>query len=61
MIGLSDVIVDIVESGATLRENDMEVVAEIAPSSARLIANKSSYQFKRDIIDEIKNKLEAAK
>ena len=57
----SDVIVDIVESGATLRENDMEVVAEIAPSSARLIANKSSYQFKRDIIDEIKNKLEAAK
>ena len=61
LIGLSDVIVDIVESGATLRENDMEVVAEIAPSSARLIANKSSYQFKRDIIDEIKNKLEAAK
>jgi len=61
LIGLADVIVDIVESGATLRENDMEVVAEIAPSSARLIANKSSYQFNRDIIDEIKSKLEAAK
>lgn len=61
LIGLTDVIVDIVESGTTLRENDMEVVAEIAPSSARLIANKSSYQFKRGIIDEIRDKLEAAK
>ena len=41
LIGLSDVIVDIVESGTTLRENKLVVVAEIAPSSARLIANKS--------------------
>ena len=61
LIGLADVIVDIVESGATLRENDLEIVAEIAPSSARLIANRSSYQFKRPLIDEIRAKLEAAR
>lgn len=61
LIGLSDVIVDIVESGTTLRENKLVVVAEIAPSSARLIANKSSYQFNRALIDEIRSKMEAAK
>lgn len=61
LIGLSDVIVDIVESGTTLRENKLVVVAEIAPSSARLIANKSSYQFNRELIDEIRSKMEAAK
>ncbi len=45
ILGLSDVIVDIVETGKTLEENDLAVVARIEPSSARLIANKSSYQF----------------
>ncbi len=59
LIGLADVIVDIVESGTTLRENKLEIVAEIAPSSARLIANKSSYQFNYDLINRIKNQLEA--
>ena len=53
IIGLSDVIVDIVETGTTLRENGLEVCAVIEGSSARLIANKSSYQFKRDSIEEI--------
>ncbi len=48
ILGLSDVIVDIVETGTTLRENDLEVVAEVVPISARLIANKASYSFKRD-------------
>ena len=53
IIGLSDVIVDIVESGATLRENDLSVISEIAPISARLIANKASYRFKSTRIQEI--------
>lgn len=53
IIGLSDVIVDIVETGTTLRENGLEVCTVIEGSSARLIANKSSYQFKRDSIEEI--------
>ena len=46
ILGLSDVIVDIVETGTTLKENDLEVVETIFPVSARLIANKSSYRFK---------------
>ena len=45
LLGLTDVIVDIVETGKTLEENDLSVVADVAYSSARLIANKSSYQF----------------
>jgi len=46
ILGLSDVIVDIVETGTTLKENDLEVIETIVPISARLIANKASYQFK---------------
>ena len=53
VIGLSDVIVDIVETGTTLRENGLEVFTVIEASSARLIANKSSYQFKRDSIEKM--------
>lgn len=48
--GLSDVIVDIVETGTTLKENGLEVKATILPISARLIANKSAYKFKGDKI-----------
>ena len=59
ILGLSDVIVDIVETGTTLKENDLSVFGEIAPSSARLIANRASYQFHQALIDEIKAKLEA--
>lgn len=50
ILGLSDVIVDIVETGATLRENNLEVVETVVPISARLIANKASYEFKRSQI-----------
>ena len=46
ILGLSDVIVDIVETGTTLKENDLEVLAEVVPISARLIANKAAYPFK---------------
>ena len=50
VLGLSDVIVDIVETGSTLRENGLAVFEEIIPISARLIANKSACQFKENEI-----------
>ena len=53
ILGLSDVIVDIVETGTTLRENDLVVIDTVVPISARLIANKSSYKFKGEAIDRI--------
>jgi ATP phosphoribosyltransferase len=57
ILGLSDVIVDIVESGTTLRENNLKVVTEFMPISARLIANKSSFKFKNQIICQMTEKL----
>lgn len=56
--GLSDVIVDIVETGTTLKENGLEVVERIVESSARFIANKSSYQFERNSIEKMLSGLE---
>ena len=53
ILGLSDVIVDIVETGATLRENNLSVKETIVPISARLIANKSSFKFKTQEIEKI--------
>ena len=53
ILGLSDVIVDIVETGATLRENDLEVVETVFPISARLIANKSAFKFKTAEIEKL--------
>ena len=65
ILGLSDVIVDIVETGTTLKENNLEVVETIVPISARLIANKSGYKFKNNeienIVKELSNKVEDAK
>lgn len=56
ILGLSDVIVDIVETGTTLKENDLKVFETIVPISARLIANKSSFKFKNEIIERtVKN------
>ena len=57
ILGLSDVIVDIVESGRTLKENNLKVLETIVPVSARLIANRASYQFKNDVITTIVEKL----
>ena len=57
VLGMSDVIVDIVETGTTLKENDLSVRGVIAESSARLIANKSSYHFEKERIDRIVNDL----
>ena len=53
ILGLSDVIVDIVETGTTLKENDLEVFETVAPISARLIANKSSFKFKTEEVEKI--------
>ncbi|MBO7341859.1 MAG: ATP phosphoribosyltransferase [Clostridia bacterium] len=53
ILGLSDVIVDIVETGTTLKENNLKVFETIVPISARLIANKASYKFKSASIDAI--------
>ena len=53
ILGLSDVIVDIVETGTTLKENNLEVFENIVPISARLIANKSSFKFKNEQIEKI--------
>lgn len=56
ILGLSDVIVDIVETGTTLKENNLKVFETIVPISARLIANKSSFKFKNEIIERtVKN------
>ena len=53
ILGLSDVIVDIVETGTTLRENNLSVIEEIVPISARLIANKSGFKFRTEQIERL--------
>ena len=58
ILGLSDVIVDIVETGTTLKENDLVVYDTIVDISARLIANKSSFKFKNAEIENIRKRLD---
>ena len=53
ILGLSDVIVDIVETGTTLKENDLEVKETVVPISARLIVNKTAFKFKTAQIEQI--------
>ena len=57
ILGMSDVIVDIVETGKTLYENDLEPRETIVPISARLVANKASYKFKNKEISELCDKV----
>ncbi len=59
ILGLSDVIVDIVETGTTLKENNLEVKENIVPISARLISNKTSYKFKEELINKIVTEISA--
>ncbi len=59
ILGLSDVIVDIVETGTTLKENNLEVRETIVPISARLIANKAGFKFKTQQIQTLVAKMEA--
>ena len=58
ILNLSDVIVDIVETGTTLKENDLEPFETVVPISARLIANKASFKFKNNEIKKVINALE---
>lgn len=60
ILGLSDVIVDIVETGKTLAENGLSVLEEIEPVSARLIANKAHYKFMGEQIDALRRGLSKA-
>ncbi len=60
LLGLSDVIVDIVETGTTLRANNLEVMETVFPVSARLIANKTSMRFKQDTINGLAGSLSFA-
>ena len=53
LLGLADGIVDIVETGTTLKENGLEVYEDVAPVSARLIANTVSMKLKKERIDEL--------
>ncbi len=53
ILGLSDVIVDIVETGTTLKENNLEPIETVVPISARLISNKASFKFKTEQIEKI--------
>ena len=57
LLGLSDVIVDIVETGTTLRQNNLEVTREILPISARFIANKAAMKFKEPAITELLSRI----
>lgn len=59
--GLSDVIVDLVETGATLRENGLEIKEVIAPISTRVVVNKAGMKMDNDRIIEIINRLDKAK
>ena len=57
ILGLSDVIVDLVETGTTLKENNLEVVETVVPISARLIVNKASFKFKNKEIEKIVSRM----
>lgn len=57
ILGLSDVIVDIVETGSTLKENNLVVLEKFVPISARLIANKASFRFNAERMEEIREGL----
>ena len=60
LLGLADAIVDIVETGATLRENGLEVFEDIVPVSARLIANPVSIKLRQAELDPFIQQIEAA-
>lgn len=60
LLGLADGIVDIVETGSTLKENGLEVVDTIMPISARVIVNMASMKLRKDEIEQFLNDLELA-
>ncbi len=58
LVGLCDCIVDIVETGETMKQNGLEVGPTIMETTAHLIANKNSFYAKKDLIFDLKDKLE---
>ncbi|MDD6848090.1 MAG: ATP phosphoribosyltransferase [Oscillospiraceae bacterium] len=60
LVGLADGIVDIVETGSTLKANNLEVIEDVTTISARLIANIASLKLRKNEIEELERKLEAA-
>lgn len=58
IVGISDAIVDIVETGSTLKANGLEVIEKISDISTRLVVNKVSFKFKKDEIMNLVTKLE---
>ncbi len=59
LVGLSDCIVDIVETGATMKQNGLEVGETIMESSVYLISNKNAFYAKKDLILDLRQKIEA--
>ena len=57
ILGMSDVIVDIVETGSTLKENNLEVKDTVCDISARLIVNKAAYRIKNEEVRELVEKI----
>ncbi len=60
LIGLSDCIVDIVETGATLRENGLEIVTDVMPISARVVVNMAAMKLRQEEIDSLVSRMEQA-
>ena len=60
LLGLADCIVDLVETGQTLRENGLRIIEEIAESTARLIINRASYHLKAEAVASLIDSLGAA-
>lgn len=61
LLGLADAIVDIVETGTTLKENGLEVIRDIMPVSARVVVNMASMKLFKDEIETLLNDIEIAK
>jgi len=58
LLNLSDAIVDLVQTGRTLKENNLVIFEEISPSTARLVCNRASYRNKKEQIFQLISKLE---
>lgn len=60
LLGLADVIVDLVETGSTLKANGLEILEEVCPVSARLVVNTAALKLRKREIEELTTKLAAA-
>ena len=60
LVNLADIIVDLVDTGNTLRANGLQPLDHIVDISSRLIINRASLKMKHDVIGELVNRIEAA-